>query len=148
MTFHAGLLVNQLPTNTEFTILSDDTDLDHAVHLLHGKGRKASRLSGKDQPVKAEPKPRAKSTTPKAKAQAKESSASGKSRINDAAVELSKHFRKLDGKKKPKSKDSLLNFIASHFKGDKKLADSSEAILNAMVKEGLIKMDSNKVKYT
>ena len=148
LTFHAGLLVNQLPTNTEFTILSDDTDLDHAVHLLHGKGRKASRLSGKDQPVKAEPKPRAKSTTPKAKAQAKESSASGMSPINDAVKKFSAKLKKTKSEKRPKTKKALLNQIESHFPKNKKLAKSGEAIFNELEKQGTIKVDGDEVIYS
>ena len=146
LTFYAGLLVNQLPPNTEFTILSDDTDLDHVVYLLHDKGREASRLSGKEQPVKAEPKSRAKNTTPKAKAQPQKTPASGKSPINEAAVELAEEIRK--SKKRPKTRKALINYISSHFKGDQKLADSSEAIFKVIVKEGVIKMDSDKVKYS
>lgn len=146
LTFHAGLLVNELPPNTEFTIISDDTDLDHAIHLLHDIGRKASRLSGKDQPVNAKPKARAKSTTPKAKAQAQKTPASGKSSTNEAMEKFSAHLQK--SKKRPKTKKALTNHIKSHFTGDKKLADSSEAIFKAMVKEGVIKMDGDKVKYS
>ena len=148
LTFYAGLLVNQLPPNTEFTILSDDTDLDYVVYLLHDKGREASRLSGKEQPVKAEPKSRTKNTPPKAKAQTKKMPASGDSSINDAAAKLSKHLRKLDRKKKPKSKESLLNYLESHFKGDPKLASSRESIFSALVKQRTVKMDGDKVKYS
>ena len=147
LTFHAGLLVNELPPNTEFTILSDDTDLDHAVHLLQDKGRKAIRRSGKDQSANTKPKAPAKSTTPKAKARAEKAPASGKSLVSDAAAQLSKHLRKLDRKKKPKTKESLLNYIESHFKGNQELADSSEAIFKAMVKQGTIKLEGDKVKY-
>lgn len=147
LTFHAGLLVNELPPNTEFTILSDDTDLDHAVYLLYDKGRKASRLSGKDQPVKAEPKPRAKSITPKTKAQAPKTPASGKSSINDAVKKFSAKLQKTKSEKKPKTKKALLNQIESHFPNNKKLAKSGEAIFNALEKQGTIKLDGDTVTY-
>ena len=147
LTFHAGLLANELPPNTEFTILSDDTDLDHAVHLLHDKGRKASRLSGKDQPVKAELKPRAKSTTPKAKAQAEKKPGSGKASINDAVKEFSAKLQKTKSEKKPKTKKALLNQIESHFSNNKKLAKSREAIFSALEKQGTIKLDGDTVTY-
>ena len=150
LTFHAGLLVNEMPPNTEFIILSDDTDLDHAVHLLHDKGRKASRLSGKDQPVNAESKPRAKSTTPKTKTQTKRTPSSGDSSINDAAAKISVNLQELKGKLKPKSKESLLNHIESFFKSNKKLSSKSncDAILNILLEQGAIKIDGNKVKYS
>ena len=146
LTFHAGLLVNEMPPNTVFTILSDDTGLDHAVHLLHDKGRIASRLSGKDQSVKEGAKPRDKSKPPKTKAPTSKTPASSDSSINDAAVKFSGEIQK--SKKMPKSKKALINYIKSHFKGDQKLADSSDAIFKAMVKDGLITMDGDKVKYS
>ena len=147
LTFHAGLLVNQLPTNTEFTILSDDTGLDYAVHLLHDKGRMASRLSGKEQPAKPKPKARSKSETPKAKAQVKEPSASGKSPINDAVKKFSAKLKKTKSEKRPKTKKALLNQIESHFPKNKKLAKSGEAIFNELEKQGTIKVDNDMVTY-
>ncbi len=148
LTFHAGLLVNELPPNTEFTILSDDTDLDHVVHLLHDKGREASRLSGKEQPVKAEPKPRGKSRPSKTKVQAEETPASGKSPINDAVKKFSAKLKKTKSEKRPKTKKALLNQIEIHFPKNKKLAKSGEAIFNELEKQGTIKVDGDKVSYS
>lgn len=147
LTFHAGLLVNELPPNTEFTILSDDTGLDYAVHLLQDKERKAIRRSGKDQSVNVESKPRTTKAKSRKQAKSKETPSSDDSPINEAAVKLSKNLRKLDRKKKPKSKESLLNHIGSHFKGNQELADSRESILDALVKQGTIKLEGDKVKY-
>ncbi|MBF0437199.1 MAG: hypothetical protein HQL77_17800 [Magnetococcales bacterium] len=47
LAFYAGRLVSEAPEEAEFTILSDDTDLDHVVDLLSGSGRKAKRLNSK-----------------------------------------------------------------------------------------------------
>ena len=148
LTFHAGLLLNELPSHTEFTILSDDNDLDHAVHLLHDKGRKAARLSGKEQPAKPKPKSRSKSETPKAKTKTKESSASGKSPINDAVKKFSAKLKKTKSEKRPKTKKALLNQIESHFPKNKKLAKSGEAIFNELEKQGNVKVDGDKVSYS
>ena len=45
--FHAGRMMAEMPAETEFTILSEDKDLDHAVDLLRTGGRKAKRANGK-----------------------------------------------------------------------------------------------------
>ena len=42
--FFAGVLMQELPRNTHFTIVSNDADLDHAVHLLRAHGRSADRV--------------------------------------------------------------------------------------------------------
>ena len=137
-----------MPQNTEFTILSDDTDLDYAVHLLLDTGRKAVRHSGKALLAKAEPRPRAKSTTPKAKTQAEKTPASGKSPINDAVEKFSAKLKKTKSEKKPKTKKALLNQIESHFPKNKKLAKSGETIFNELEKQGTIKVDGDKIKYS
>ena len=36
--FFAGVLMQQLPKETHFVIISNDTDLDHVVNLLKGQG--------------------------------------------------------------------------------------------------------------
>jgi len=42
--FLAGALMQELPANTHFVIVSNDTDLDHAVNLLQGHQRSAERI--------------------------------------------------------------------------------------------------------
>jgi hypothetical protein len=43
--FVAGTLMQKLPANTLFVIMSDDSDLDHTVGLLRSHGRTAVRIS-------------------------------------------------------------------------------------------------------
>ena len=47
LAFWAGRLAAEMPPDTEFLILSQDTDLDHVVHLLQGANRRVERLDGK-----------------------------------------------------------------------------------------------------
>jgi hypothetical protein len=47
LTFIAGRLCAQSDPSTEFTIISEDSDLDHAVTMLIHSGRKAQRINGK-----------------------------------------------------------------------------------------------------
>jgi hypothetical protein len=42
--FLAGALMQQLPKDTHFVIVSNDTDLDHVVHLLKTHGRTSERI--------------------------------------------------------------------------------------------------------
>lgn len=42
--FLAGALMQELPADTHFVIVSDDKDLDHAVHLLQAHQRSAERI--------------------------------------------------------------------------------------------------------
>src|SRR4030095_10304208 len=47
LAFWAGRLAAEMPPDTEFLILSQDTDLDHVVHMLQGANRRVERLDGK-----------------------------------------------------------------------------------------------------
>src|SRR5437764_8077373 len=47
LAFWAGRLVTEMPPDTEFLILSQDTDLDHVVHMLQSANRRVERLDGK-----------------------------------------------------------------------------------------------------
>ncbi len=42
--FLAGAMMQELPPETHFVIVSNDKDLDHTVHLLKSHGRSAERL--------------------------------------------------------------------------------------------------------
>jgi hypothetical protein len=44
ISFFAGSLMQELPKETHFTIISNDTDLDHVVGLLKSQGRGAERV--------------------------------------------------------------------------------------------------------
>src|SRR5262249_51940281 len=47
LAFWAGRLMAEMPSDTEFLILSQDTDLDHVVHMLQSAKRRVERLDGK-----------------------------------------------------------------------------------------------------
>ena len=42
--FFAGMLMQQMPEESHFVIMSDDTDLDHVVNLLNSQNRTAQRI--------------------------------------------------------------------------------------------------------
>ncbi|MBW4461301.1 MAG: NYN domain-containing protein [Nodosilinea sp. WJT8-NPBG4] len=47
--FFAGVLMQELPKETHFSIISNDTDLDHVVNLLKSQGRSAERIGMKKE---------------------------------------------------------------------------------------------------
>jgi hypothetical protein len=51
LTFWGGWLAGQLPPETEFVVVSNDTDLDHLVSLLVTSGRSARRVTAATQKV-------------------------------------------------------------------------------------------------
>ncbi|HBH52253.1 MAG TPA: hypothetical protein DDY91_10205 [Planctomycetaceae bacterium] len=51
LTFWGGWLAGQLPPETEFVVVSNDTDLDHLVSLLVNSGRSARRVTAATQRV-------------------------------------------------------------------------------------------------
>lgn len=51
LTFWGGWLAGQLPPETEFVVVSNDTDLDHLVSLLVTSGRRARRMTASTQKV-------------------------------------------------------------------------------------------------
>lgn len=59
LAFFAGALMQELPAQTEFIIVSNDKDLDHIVHLLKSQKRIAQRIGtmSEDLPKTTVPKP-------------------------------------------------------------------------------------------
>ena len=51
LTFWGGWLAGQLPPETEFVVVSNDTDLDHLVSLLVTSGRSARRMTASTHKV-------------------------------------------------------------------------------------------------
>lgn len=49
--FFAGMLMQDLPADTHFVIVSNDADLDHAVSLLISQGRTAERVGKLAEPA-------------------------------------------------------------------------------------------------
>ncbi len=94
LTFHAGRLMAEMPPETEFTVLSEDGDLDHAVNLLRAHQRVARRVNGKSANGK----------------QAPESTALGVAAQEYAANNLQPHMPR------PSREETLLNSIKAYVK--------------------------------
>jgi hypothetical protein len=140
ISFYAGMLMSQLPTDAHFVIMSDDQDLDHVVNLLKNQQRSAERLGmRKDEP---------KATKPAAQADAITSAAEPtKTSSKDPLTPLIKLYcaHLITYKKnRPAKKTTLLNSITNKL-GDEK--HRSEALFQALVKLQALQIQDTKVQY-
>ncbi|ABK44590.1 hypothetical protein Mmc1_2089 [Magnetococcus marinus MC-1] len=132
LAFWAGRLVTELPEETAFTILSDDTDLDHVVDLLTRSGRHAKRLNGQQR---------------KQKAYTKAGTGSDSTDVElGGAVKQYVEMRLLPGKPRPAKRSTLLNSIKAVF--SPKDGVSPETILKRLQDDGYLEINSKgKVVY-
>lgn len=120
--FFAGMLMTKLPEDTHFVIVSNDSDLDHAVNLLKSQGRSAERIgtAKKENPIPDQ--------------------------FTQTPPEIQKVCSVLIGqaKNRPAKKDALMNMIKSVFKSDLK---SIQAIIDFLVSYGAIDISGSKLVY-
>lgn len=128
LAFWAGRLTAEMPAETEFLILSQDTDLDHVVNLLRGLGRKVERIDGKTAQLEIREKPVAAKSR---QTVAKKSSA-------DFVAEYGAKYLQT-GKPRPTKKNTLLNSIKSAFKNKKEI--KPEEVLQGLLKRGFVAID-------
>lgn len=127
ITFWAGVLMQQLPQNTHFTVVSEDADLDHVINLLKSQGRTAERINTKKEQMPTE--------IPTQTAVSPQSA----SPTEDYCIYLIKH-----SKTRPAKQDTLLNSIKTKFKDSD---HDSMNILNDLVKHGAIVINNGAVTY-
>ena len=122
--FLAGALMHELPENTHFVIVSNDTDLDHTVHLLKSNGRSSERV-GTKQTEKEPPK------------QAPQNNNSEPTAIYCAhLITYSKN--------RPAKSSTLLNSIKNKFSETPGLA---EQVYKTLTSNGAIKISGSQVAY-
>ncbi len=122
ITFWAGVLMQQLPQNTHFTVVSEDTDLDHVINFLKSQGRTAERINSKKVEIPTSVVPSI-STSP----------------IKSYCVYLLKN-----NKNRHVKPETLLNHIKSGFKDD---TLTSEMIIKELTKQGAISVVNNRISY-
>lgn len=123
ITFWAGVLMAQLPEDTHFDIVSNDSDLDILVDLLTSQLRDAKRIGIKKNPILAEEQ--ATSTIP----------------INTAVFEYCNHL--VSYTNHPAKESTLLNSIKSKFK----LTIAAEKVYAELIKQGIVKCYEDKITY-
>jgi hypothetical protein len=126
LAFWAGRLAAEMPPDTEFLILSQDTDLDHVVHMLQGAKRQVERLDGKVHRTKRLP------TAPlKPQMETDE----------DVVTEYCTVYLQ-PARSRPVRKITLSNSIRSFCKNHKKNI-TPEDILQGLVARGVVVIDAN-----
>ncbi len=127
--FLAGALMQELPKETHFVIVSNDTDLDHAVRLLKEHGRSAERMSSpkEDKEPPSQPPTLIQS-----------SQSPHPTTLSSYCEHLLTH-----SKTRPAQTDTLLSSIKNKFKSD----DVAVAVYNALIARGAVKTANKKVTY-
>ncbi|MEB3231706.1 MAG: PIN domain-containing protein [Leptolyngbyaceae bacterium] len=132
--FFAGALMQELPANTHFVIISNDKDLDHVIHLLKSQGRSAERVGSleKDKSITEDaPENDVK--------EANSEPSSIASPLNIYCAHLITY-----SKNRPAKQDTLLNSIKNKFKNTPVVP---QEVLTLLVKQGAVKISENKVAY-
>ena len=124
LAFWAGRLVAEMPPDTEFLILSQDTDLDHVVHMLQSANRHVERLDGKVH--------RTKKVSPHPPEQHGDTD-------GDAVAEYCTVYLQT-GRSRPVRKVTLSNSIRAFCKNHKKHIKPEE-ILRGLVARGVVVID-------
>jgi len=124
LAFWAGRLAAEMPPDTEFLILSQDTDLDHVVHMLQGANRRVERLDGKVHRTK-----RLSTDPPKPQVETED----------DAVTEYCTVYLQ-PARSRPVRKVTLSNSIRAFCKNHKKDITPDE-ILHGLVTRGVVVID-------
>jgi hypothetical protein len=128
--FLAGALMQELPKETHFVIVSNDTDLDHAVRLLKEHGRAAERIGSPKEDKEPHLQP---ASTPQAPQNAQSSA------LSAYCEHLFAH-----SKNRPAQMATLLASIKNKFKNEN---DVAVAVYNALIARGVVQITENKVIY-
>jgi hypothetical protein len=119
--FFAGVLMQQLPVNTHFMIMSEDTDLDHVIKLLRSQGRTATRVN-----VKKEEKVAAVTVTA----------------LPSIDVFIQTYCQKIliNAKNRPSTKKALMNSITAHCAQD---IEKAEKVFQQLSQSSAISLGAN-----
>jgi hypothetical protein len=124
ITFWAGMLMAQLPTQAHFDIVSNDTDLDHVVSLLISQQRSAQRIGTTKE-------------NPAIVTMAKETE-------TEIQEYLQKYCEHLKNHSKPAKKETLLNSIKNKFKVNN---IDPEELFQELGKQGIITIKNSRITY-
>ena len=119
--------MQELPKETHFSIISNDTDLDHVVNLLKNQGRSAERIGMKKE---------GKEVT---KTESETVDSVLVSPVKTYCAHLITH-----SKNRPAKKDTLLNSIKNKFKETPK---SAAEVFKVLTAQGAVTLVENKVSY-
>lgn len=121
--FFAGALMQELSKDTHFIIVSNDTDLDHAVGLLRNQGRTAERVGARIEKPESAPL----------------SPADNPPELASFCGQLLKQI-----KNRPGSEKTLMNSLRT---ACGKNPSRAEIIFKALISASAIKIDNGKLSY-
>ena len=124
LAFWAGRLLETLPEDTEFVVLSRDKDLDRVVELLRGCGRAAARIVTNG-------------TRRKKALQAP----------NDEIARSYADFCLSNSGGNPKTRKTLRNSIKNYLKGERIPAEP-DRVIDSLVEAGLVELYGQKAIYS
>jgi hypothetical protein len=137
LAFHAGMLVQQFPADTGFTILSNDTDLDHVVQLLDSTGRQARRI-GRHHPSPGT------DTTPPPPVPASPPAATPAAVTTERTLATFCKMLREHPNNRPGKEDALRNSLRAHFGQSRERADDG---LTRLLAQGAVRITEGKVTY-
>ncbi len=145
ISFFAGMLMQQMPAGAQFTIVSNDTDLDHVVHLLQDQGRQAQRMG-------SPAKPSTTSTTPFAEpdTSAATSAAAATTTITTATSKSTPTLGTFCARliahpnNRPGKPETLRNALRAHAQQSESLAGH---MFQELQREGAIRVEGTQLSY-
>ncbi len=117
--FYSGMLIQECPADTQFTIVSNDSDMDHVVHLLRDQGRRAQRV-GNSKRIPVNP-----------------------TQVSEDFIKYCQFLQKYP-KGRPVRKEGLRNSIKSQLKYDESSADK---LVNQLSQRGILSINESKITY-
>ena len=120
--FFAGMIMQSLPKETHFVIVSNDTDLDHVVRLLISQGRSAERIGNQKDDIDIT------CDTDK-----------NASPLGAYCAHLIAH-----SKNRPSKEETIIKDINNKFKN---ASLTASGIFKALVSQEVIKIEAGKVTY-
>jgi hypothetical protein len=142
ISFFAGMLMQQMPAEAQFSIVSNDTDLDHVVHLLQDQGRQAQRIGSPT-------KPSAPTTTPLVEPDTSATT----SAATTTTIAASKSTPTLGAfcarliahpNNRPSKPETLRNALRAHAQQSESLAGH---MFQELQREGAIRVEGTKLSY-
>ena len=121
ISFFAGALMQQFQKNAHFTIISNDSDLDHVVNLLMGQGCTAERIGTK-----------------------KEKPLIDQNNLDLSPIELYCTHLVTYSKNRPSKRETLMNSINNKFKNT---PDVAEEVFKLLTEKKAFTIAEKKVSY-
>ncbi|CAK0772504.1 hypothetical protein CCP3SC1_670014 [Gammaproteobacteria bacterium] len=138
LTFWAGRLLAEMPPETEFVVLSQDSDLDYLLDMLRHAGRKAERLDGNTNAGFT-------SVISTQDSVSSDTGTGGAVLSLEAAAEDYRIVHIASRRTRPARRLTLINSIRSHFKGS---GIDPEAVLQELIRRGILTVNrSGQVIY-